>query len=203
MRVGRTGARGNQGPPTLLCVVLFLLTITGLSTRAHAEEPGSEGGAPPIRIPGVPVTTNPSGGGGDGFEALLKLPDGYLAPNASRVAGAGEAEWRRRFERALGNLERAQRALEGTRRSLDEAAESGGASQWSVAPPGAGNSGGPSNSPLSFKLSQELARNREALDAAEKALRDLRIEADLAGVPAAWRGDAENPLPRRLPSTAP
>jgi hypothetical protein len=52
-------------------------------------------------------------------------------------------------------------------------------------------------------LSQELARNREALDAAEKALRDLRIEADLAGVPAAWRGDAENPLPRRLPSTAP
>ena len=59
-----------------------------------------------------------------------------------------------------------------------------------MAPPGGGGSGGgPSASPLSFKLRQKLKEDRESLEEAERALRELRIEADLAGVPLDWRGD--------------
>lgn len=185
----------------MACLVL----LAGLvAIESVAQAPEDDGSASPLVIPGVPTGAPATGArGGDEIDSLLKLPDGYLTPGVGRVAGAGEAEWRRRFERAHAGLDRAQRALEQTRSSLDEAAASGGASQWSVAPPGASNSGGPSNSPLSFKLSQELSRNREALEAAEKALRELRIEADLAGVPAAWRGDEPAASPRRGAGVSP
>ena len=48
---------------------------------------------------------------------------------------------------------------------------------------------------------QELVRNRERLEEAERALRDLRIEADLAGVPPDWRDDRKVPLGKRLPES--
>jgi hypothetical protein len=71
-----------------------------------------------------------------------------------------------------------------------------------MAPPGATNTGnGSSTSPLSFRLRQELLRNREGLDSAERALKELRIEADLAGVPVDWRGDANVQIPRRIPES--
>ncbi len=192
----RGARRRASAARSLLLLVLPLLT----GGPVAAQVPESE--SPPLAIPGLPTPATDAPGEGDGIDSLLKLPSGFLAPNATSVAGAGEAEWRRRFERALSGLEQAQQALERTRRSLDEAAESGGSSQWSVAPPGASNSGGPTNSPLSFKLRQEMARNREALEEAEKALRELRIEADLAGVPAAWRGDENRPIPRRIPDSS-
>lgn len=139
--------------------------------------------------------------GAPSLDALLQLPSGFVADSARSVGGVGEAEWRRRFDKAIDELRKAQASLESTQRQLDDVAGTGGSSQWAVAPPGASNSGGASTGPLSFKLRQELARNRERLDEAEKALRELRIEADLAGVPAAWRGDADVPMPRRLPTT--
>ena len=70
-----------------------------------------------------------------------------------------------------------------------------------MAPPGVSNAGGPTNSPLSFRLRQELLRKREDLEAAERSLRDLRIEADLVGVPVDWRGDRDVPLGKRLPDS--
>ncbi len=110
------------------------------------------------------------------------------------VAGASEDEWRRRFTRAEKAIVEARETLAETRRELDGLAGTGGASQWSVAPPGASGQDS-STSPLSFKLRQDLVRNREALEASEKALRELKIEADLAGVPAAWRVVASSPAP--------
>jgi hypothetical protein len=40
---------------------------------------------------------------------------------------------------------------------------------------------------LSYKLRQEIRRNREIIERNEKKLRSLEIEADLAEVPADWR----------------
>jgi len=107
-----------------------------------------------------------------------------------------EAEWRRRFREGHEKLQLAREALEVTKHELDGAAIEGGGSQWSVAPPtggGGGGEGGPnaSASPLSFKLRQQLKSNRIEVDEAEKALKDLVIEADLARVPAAWRGNED------------
>lgn len=152
-----------------------------------------------------PVLSIPGGAGGaqsgdPGLDALLQLPDRYrdLGTGARSVAGASEDEWRRRFGRAKTELLESRAGLEQTKRELDSMAEGGGASQWSVAPPGGSGSGGPSTSPLSFKLRQELKRNRERLEEADRRLRELEIQADLAGVPPDWRGEPVPPAPRPI-----
>lgn len=162
--------RGRGGAVWL--VVLVVAAWLAAGSDARAETPPAE----------------------PGLDDLLRLPSDFETKEAARpVAGVSEDEWKKRFSRAEKAIGDARNTLAETRRELDGMAETGGASQWSVAPPGA--SGEQSTSPLSFKLRQELKRNREALDVAEKALRDLRIEADLAGVPAAWRVVAASPPP--------
>jgi len=110
------------------------------------------------------------------------------------VAGSGEAEWRRRFRRGRETLNEARTQLVATKRELDSLAGEGG-SQWNVAPAigGGAGGGGPQGreTPLSFKLRQQLKRNREAVEEAEKEMRRLQIEADLAGVPKSWRGQED------------
>ena len=49
----------------------------------------------------------------------------------------------------------------------------------------------PENSPLSFKLRVEIKRRREEITQAERELRKLEIEADLADVPADWRASGK------------
>lgn len=141
--------------------------------------PGSNAGAPDRRGSATPQPA---------LDDLLHLPSGFDGSGSRQVAGASETEWRRRFVNSTRELDQAKGALEATKHELDGVAEGGSASQWSVAPPG-NNGGEPGNatSPLSFKLRQQLKRDRERIEAAEKALRELRIEADLAGVPQSWR----------------
>lgn len=178
-------------------IALSIAFVTGAGAVAQAE---TDGAPAPIVIPGVPTEGEQTTRPGE-LDSLLKLPSGYnAAPAAGRiVAGAGESEWRRRFDRAQDKLDGAVQALEATKRELDEVAGTGGGSQWAVAPPGVSSPGAATNSPLSFKLRQDLLRRREALDEAERGMKELRIEADLAGVPVAWRGDEYKPIPRRIP----
>jgi hypothetical protein len=79
---------------------------------------------------------------------------------------------------------------------LDGVAGQGGSSQWSVAPPGTTGPSNTSTSPLSFRLRQQLRGDRDSIESAEKAMRELRIEADLAGVPENWRSAAVASAPR-------
>jgi len=160
-------------------------------SAAEGEEGEPEALRVPSRTPGDPPRgRDDSRGEGPGIDSLLQLPNGFMSERSRPVAGAGESEWRRRFERSVGELAAAKRKLDKTKSELDEVAESGGANQWSVAPPGGGGGGGssPASSPLSFKLRQQLKDDRDAVEQAERALRELRIEADLAGVPQSWRG---------------
>ena len=198
-RPGRSRATGIEVRlEALVLVGVFVVTLGAAaeaSAQADPEPPAAEIVVP--RIPsGVP------GDGAPGLDALLSVPKDYLQPKGRVVGGAGEDEWRRRFTQVHKRLERAQTALDETKGALDNAAVGTGGSQWAVAPPGA-SGGGPSasDSPLSFKLRQELLRNREQLEEAERALRELRIEADLAGVPADWRDDRDVPLGKRLPDS--
>ena len=186
--------RSGLGAKCLFLAVLFLIPTPGWA------EDGTESAPERLVVPGGPSGT--TGQGAPGLDALLSVPKDYLEPRGRTVGGAGEDEWRRRFARAHERLEGAQTALDETKGALDQAAEGSGSSQWAVAPPGAGGGGGsPTDSPLSFKLRQELVRNRERLEEAERALRDLRIEADLAGVPPDWRNDRKVPLGKRLPDS--
>ena len=57
-------------------------------------------------------------------------------------------------------------------------------SSTSLSPDGAAN---PPEAPLDFQLRQELRRHREEVERLEGRLRELEIEANLAGVPEDWR----------------
>lgn len=201
---GQGRARGAptamQGERAMMRAILTALTLglLMLAGPSAAEESAEGRGEPDFSVP-----TRAPGASGPGLDALLQLPNDYLRPSGRTVAGAGQSEWRRRFDRAHATLENLQSEMGETKEALDRASAGGGASQWAVASPGGGgaNAGGAANSPLSFKLRQELVRKREAYDAAHRALRDLRIEADLAGVPAEWRGDKHVEAPKRLPDS--
>ncbi len=143
-----------------------------------------------MTVPGTRSPSSPQGASG-GIESYLQLPDGFITTSPYSVSGASENEWRRRFKNAESALSEARTSLAATKHELDGVADEGGSSQWSVAPPGAGGGGGgPPNattSPMSFRLRQKLREDRERIESTEKAARELRIEADLAGVPESWR----------------
>jgi hypothetical protein len=153
-----------DAPASFLFVLVAGLVV---ATAAQAEAGASQatGNAPKVDL-----------------GRLLKLPDSYAKPTESR-RGMGRSEWEVRFESVRLELAESHAALEAAQTELGNAA--GDSSQWSVAAPG--TSPNPENTPLSYKLRQEIRRNREIIERSEKKLRSLEIEADLAEVPANWR----------------
>jgi hypothetical protein len=117
------------------------------------------------------------------LDQLLKLPDSYMA-DAERRGGASRSEWRERFFRARENIEARQEELERLQAKMEGIAVDG--SSWAAGAPGLSNPD-PSTQTLNYKLRQDLRRAREDIEQAERDLRDLRVEADLANVPETWR----------------
>ncbi len=187
------GLRANRTSWGSLLGAIAILSFWGVvsagAAQSAAEQSAGEAAAPvepgPMHVPGNPTPRGSSAG----LDALLQLPSGYVGRPLRIVAGASEVEWKRRFLTGRESLSAARDALEATKLELDAVALQGGATQWSVAPPTGGAA--PTTSPLSFRLRSELKRNRLELESAEKALRKLQIEADLAGVPRSWRGESE------------
>lgn len=195
--------RSGTFRPAVLVLVFWLASIPTSADEVDARVEGAAAAARKASDPELPIQ-NPSGPEGDSFdlEPLLHLPSGFVTTQTQSVAGASESEWRRRFATAVEELSEAHAKLTVTKRELDGLAKGGGSSQWAIAPPGGSASEvGPSTSPLSFKLRQQLRSDRERIEDREKALRDLRIEADLAGVPQGWRAVA-SPAPSSVEADA-
>jgi len=114
---------------------------------------------------------------------LLRLPDSYHQRQTESRRGMNQFAWESRFEVVRLDLSTAQGALEKAQTELGEVADD--SSQWSVAAPG--TTPNPENTPLSYKLRQEIRRQREEVKRTERNLRALEIEADLAEVPVDWR----------------
>ena len=57
---------------------------------------------------------------------------------------------------------------------------------------------------MSYKLRQDIRRQREDVGRAERRLRELEVEASLAGVPAEWRAAPahEDAAPEPAPAPA-
>jgi hypothetical protein len=115
------------------------------------------------------------------LERLLKLPDSVDTSTEQR-AGATRPEWRGRFAQARAELSTAREKLERAQAELEK--EAGTSDAWQVGPPGVTPS---TDAPVSYKLRQEIKRGREEVARAEKKLRDLEVEANLAAVPEDWR----------------
>ena len=134
------------------------------------------------------------------LDDLLRLPDGVVSPyEVDRRGGATRDQWRSRFRAARDDLSQATKALRASLDELDElGAEQG---QWKMAPPGMGQiqqQQGPSGSaspdgnqstgaPLNYGLANSIRGQKQEVQRAERALRDLEVEANLAGVPEEWR----------------
>ena len=72
--------------------------------------------------------------------------------------------------------------------SLDRLSELvGRTGNWKIAAPGV-QAAVDDDSPVNYGLRQEIRRKREDVVRTERALRDLIVEANLAGVPKNWYG---------------
>ena len=153
--------------PTTVSGVLPALLIA-LASPVGAEPGEATDATPP---PGVNLDT------------LLRLPKDSPRIEEPRRSGLSRKQWEERFESANGDLAESRAAL---RKAQDELGEmAAGTDAWQLAAPGA--PAGSDNSPLSYKLRQEIRQQREELAAAENRLNELRIEANLAGVPEEWQ----------------
>lgn len=118
-----------------------------------------------------------------GLDRLLVLPDTWSAEPTTRQ-GNTSAIWRQRFAESDQAIAAAQAKIDEARQALDTLS-GGGQSQWQMAPPGA--SANTEVAPLSIKHREQIRAGKLELEQAERDLRGLKIEADLAGVPQSWR----------------
>lgn len=115
------------------------------------------------------------------LDQLLTLPSDRTYA-VERKGGLTRGEWRTRYGEVRSDLVKEREALAVTEAKLDDAA----GAAWSVNPiPGSETD--TSRSPVDFQLRTELRKHREEIDRLERKLRQLDIEANLAGVPDEWR----------------
>jgi hypothetical protein len=157
-------------------VVVLGLTLASASALRAEEPPAAESAEAQAPAPGdaAPAT-------GVALEQLLTLPSDRTYA-VERKGGLTRGEWRTRYDEVRGDLQKERSALEETQGKLEDA----GGGQWSVNPiPGAESD--TSRSPIDFQLRTQLRKHREEIDRLERKLRQLDIQANLAGVPEEWR----------------
>lgn len=147
-------------------VVLGLCWLVLPLVRATAEEAAVE--SPPKSVT---------------LDQLLTLPSG-LPVESGQYGGLTRGEWSSRFANAKAEVETAKADLAA---SLDKLSELvGKTSNWKVGAPG-GQAAASDNGPVDYGLKQEIRRKREGVERAERNLRNLVVEANLAGVPEDWQ----------------
>jgi hypothetical protein len=132
---------------------------------------------------------NPAGSEGPGLDRLLQLPESMQFDMEKR-GGATRSEWRARFDEARRDQAKAVAALREAKEKLSQLAD--GQGDWKFHPPGIGEAAD-SDSQRSYALRQEIQRQESEKARAESRLRELDIQANLAGVPGSWRGSVAEP----------
>lgn len=180
---------GSAIPLILLAVSVPTVAVADNETTDAAAGGSATGTAGELGVTGKASETTPARvPPPDEVEAveldrLLQLPSSMSFDEQTRN-GASSDTWRARFRASFAEIRAAEDKLDETKKELDRMAGTGGSSQWQMAPPGASNT---EVTPMSYKLREEMRAGREALELAEQKHRELEIQADLAGVPAAWR----------------
>jgi len=171
-----TAEVGRRGQGSGVALALGLILVIGAPSRlawAEGEEAGQSTTAPSPSNAPPPSNVD--------IDRLLRLPSSY-SETSSRRGGSAADDWRERFREARADLDNAKVALVKAQRELESTASATG--QWAVSAPGASD---PQNSPVSYKLRQEIRDQRENVEKYERDLRVLEIEADLKEVPLDWR----------------
>lgn len=158
-----------------LCLLLLLAAPTApfaQSTPTPGAKPETEEAAPapaPAPKPSAPLD----------LDRLLRPPGVAPATPAAEpnLGGRDRAEWREEFEKANAEVADLESKVEVSQQRL----RANTAGDWNYSP-----AGGEASDPEVLKLRAQLRRDRQSLEAARQRLRDLRVEASLAGVPEAW-----------------
>jgi chromosome segregation ATPase len=101
----------------------------------------------------------------------------------SEGAALDRKRWESRFSDVRGDLDTSKAKLSKAQTDLEALAHK--SESWQMAAPGAKPNA--ENSPVSYKLRQEIREYREDVSRNERRLRELEVEASLAGVPPEWR----------------
>ena len=125
------------------------------------------------------------------LDRLLRIPSS--APTgrveAEKKGGRTRKQWLERYRTVQRDLEKAEENLAESRAVLEERMGNE-TSSWKMAAPGIGDASSTSGDiPTDYRLTQQLRRDREELARSERAVQDLDVEANLAGIPEDWRGD--------------
>ena len=160
-------------PAVLGIVFSALLGFAICSPAVASESEAAIEPATPVTEEAPPTVT---------LDRLVTLPTAFNV-ESGRKGGATRGEWHSRFAVAETDIDDAKGALEESLGKLDELA--GKASNWKVGAPGI-EINPDDETPLNYGLRQEIRRRREDVERTERDLRDLVIEANLAGVPEHW-----------------
>ena len=121
------------------------------------------------------------------LDKLLNPRLGASRPVTSdRPGGKDREAWQRAFDEADTEVRQLRAKVEDSQRKMRDAA---GETNYSYSPAG----GGETYDPEVLKVRAQIQRDRQSLEAAERRLRDLKVEASLAGVPQAWQGTPADP----------
>lgn len=116
------------------------------------------------------------------LERLLRVPK--LPPPAQELYGGKDrSTWQSAFSSARGEVSALEKTLDEKQQELREAAPQ----EWGFSPTG---TGAPTD-PEVLRLRAEIRRDKQSLEAAQKRLRELEVEASLAGVPTEWTAPAD------------
>jgi hypothetical protein len=157
--------------PLRLCLWV-LLAVPVVSWAQTAPRPGdaTPPGPAPQHVPSKPLE----------LDRLLRPPGAVLAPSSEpSYGGRDRAEWQDQFINARAEVVDLEGKVEAIQNRLRQVT----AGDWNYSP-----SGGEAADPEVMKLRAQLRRDRQSLEASRQRLRDLQVEASLAGVPEEWRG---------------
>ena len=151
--------------------LLILVLLVPLPGGAEQRSPG---GAPGTRVAQGASLDTPD----LDLDRLLRPPRLRQVP-ALRLGGKDRKTWADDFAEARGKIE----ALGGRIAEAQQRIREASPDDWGFTPTG----GGPPSDPEVLRLRAEIRRDRQSLEAAGVRLRDLEVEASLAGVPDEWR----------------
>jgi len=123
-----------------------------------------------------------------GLDKLLKIPDADDY-STDMKGGATRAEWHERFGDARLAVATAEKTLAASQAKL--ATVAGEKGDWQLKPPGL-PAAASEDSSSNFQLREQVRRQRSEVDRSRARLRELEIQANLAGVPEDWRGSSTN-----------
>ncbi|MCP4006870.1 MAG: hypothetical protein GY725_22040 [bacterium] len=148
--------------------------------RESSVKSGVSGGSKPAVGSSPDAPTTPTTRPSLDLNRLLRPRLPVVAPVVETQPGGRDREtWEREFSQAHQEVAELEAVLEVSKTRLRESATA----DWGYSPTG----GSLPTDPEVQRLRAQLKRDRRSLETAERRLRELQIEASLAGVPEHWQ----------------